>query len=78
MFHSNVAASLLADGSNLASKLSAKFQTTSPHFQQQGKTFGLVLWHAKHIYIVKIVHLSKFVRMSILFHFITKQIKGLL
>lgn len=37
VFHSNVAASLLADGTNLASKLFAKFQTTSSQFQHQGK-----------------------------------------
>lgn len=36
VFHSNVAASLLADGTNLASKLCAKFQTTSTQFQHQG------------------------------------------
>ena len=37
VFHSHVAASLLADGTNLASKLFAKFQTTSSHFQHQGE-----------------------------------------
>ena len=36
VFHSHVAASLLADGTNLASKLFAKFQTTSSQFQHQG------------------------------------------
>ena len=36
VFHSNVAKTLLADGTNLASKLCAKFQTTSPQFQYQG------------------------------------------
>ena len=37
VFHSNVAASLLVDGTNLASKLFAKFQTTSSQFQHQVK-----------------------------------------
>ena len=36
VFHSPVAASLLADGTNLASKLFAKFQTTTSQFQHQG------------------------------------------
>ena len=39
VFHSHVAASLLADGTNLASKLFAKFQTTSSQFQHQGLFF---------------------------------------
>ena len=42
VFHSHVAASLLADGTNLASKLFAKFQTTSSQFQHQGKFKTLV------------------------------------
>ena len=40
VFHSHVAASLLAEGTNLASKLFGKFQTTSSQFQHQG-------WFAK-------------------------------
>lgn len=40
VFHSNVAASLLADGTNLASKLFAKFQTTSSQFQHQVGAFA--------------------------------------
>ena len=36
VFHSHIAASLLAEGTNLASKLFGKFQTTSSQFQQQG------------------------------------------
>jgi len=36
VFHSHVAASLLAEGTNLASKLFGKFQTTSSQFQHQG------------------------------------------
>lgn len=40
VFHSHVAASLLAEGTNLASKLFGKFQTTSSQFQHQG-VFGV-------------------------------------
>lgn len=40
VFHSHVAASLLADGTNLASKLFAKFQTTSSQFQHQAGAFA--------------------------------------
>ena len=44
VFHSHVAASLLADGTNLASKLFAKFQTTSSQFQHQGNLSSLELY----------------------------------
>ncbi|XP_048580829.1 rho GTPase-activating protein 5-like isoform X3 [Nematostella vectensis] len=41
VFHSNdVPVSLLAEGVNLASKLCAKFQTTSPRLQNQGGLFA--------------------------------------
>ena len=38
VFHNETASTLLAGGTNLANKLSAKFQTTSPLFQHQSKT----------------------------------------
>lgn len=37
VFHNETASTLLADGTNLANRLSAKFQTTSPRFQHQSK-----------------------------------------
>ena len=37
VFHNETASTLLAGGTNLANKLSAKFQTTSPLFQHQSK-----------------------------------------
>ena len=43
VFHSNVAKTLLADGTNLASKLCAKFQTTSPQFQYQGMLYTVFI-----------------------------------
>ena len=37
VFHNETASTLLAGGTTLANKLSAKFQTTSPQFQHQSK-----------------------------------------
>eukprot|EP00795_Rhopilema_esculentum_P012729 gene12729-3453_t len=40
VFHNETASTLLAGGTNLANKLSAKFQTTSPLFQHQTGAFA--------------------------------------
>ncbi len=37
VFHNETASTLLAGGTSLANKLSAKFQTTSPLFQHQSE-----------------------------------------
>lgn len=60
VFHSHVAASLLADGTNLASKLFAKFQTTSSQFQHQGLfLFDCdVTWHGIEEFQGLILHQS--------------------
>ena len=67
VFHNERASTLLAGGTSLANKLSAKFQTTSPLFQHQSKLTSFFMSYSKEFvvhsfYNISAVRLSFYVR----------------